>query len=234
MLTAQRAYEAAARVMTTRRLDARHPDQPDRAGALMTINRVTQNMMSQPVPRRPADRARAGSRRSRSSSPPAGSSTGPPTPRPAPPRRCGCAPRVADQQQYARNADDGVRLAEPDRHRPCSRSPTRSAGPASSALQGANTGAIERRQAREALATEVDQIRDGPVGDANTTYLGRPVFGGITAGDKAYDAEHRYAFRRHVGPASVTADGRRRRADPGRRRTGRPRSAPTATRCSTT
>jgi flagellar hook-associated protein 3 FlgL len=55
------------------------------------------------------------------------------------------------------------------------------------ALQGANAGAMGP-QAREALATEVDQIREGLLGDANATYVGRPIFGGITSGAGAYDA----------------------------------------------
>lgn len=42
--------------------------------------------------------------------------------------------------------------------------------------------------AREALAAEVDQIRAGLIDTANTNYLGRPVFGGVTPGPAAYDA----------------------------------------------
>jgi flagellar hook-associated protein 3 FlgL len=43
-------------------------------------------------------------------------------------------------------------------------------------------------QSREALAIEIDNIRDSLIGAANTTYLGRPVFGGTTAGPAAYDS----------------------------------------------
>ena len=65
---------------------------------------------------------------------------------------------------------------------------------------------------------------------ANTTYLGRPVFGGITAGDKAYDATGAY-----VGTAgAVHPHGRRRRDGPGRRGRPTPSSEPPATRSSTT
>lgn len=55
------------------------------------------------------------------------------------------------------------------------------------ALQGANEG-MSSTAAREALAVEVDQLRESLMATANTQYLGRPVFGGITAGSTAYDA----------------------------------------------
>jgi flagellar hook-associated protein 3 FlgL len=69
--------------------------------------------------------------------------------------------------------------------------------------------------AREALATEVDQIREGMVTTANATYLGRPVFGGVTAGGTAYDATGTYVgtpgpVNRTVGDGvkiSVNVDG---------------------------
>jgi flagellar hook-associated protein 3 FlgL len=48
------------------------------------------------------------------------------------------------------------------------------------------------QDARDALATELDQIRQGVLADANTSYLGRPVFGGTTAGTAAYDATGAY------------------------------------------
>jgi flagellar hook-associated protein 3 FlgL len=59
------------------------------------------------------------------------------------------------------------------------------------ALQGANEG-VAGQTARDALAEEVDQIRDGMINTANSNYLGRPVFGGVTAGAKAYDATGAY------------------------------------------
>jgi flagellar hook-associated protein 3 FlgL len=46
--------------------------------------------------------------------------------------------------------------------------------------------------AREALAATTDQLRVGLLAAANTTHLGRPVFGGITAGSAAYDASGAY------------------------------------------
>lgn len=47
-------------------------------------------------------------------------------------------------------------------------------------------------QSREALAVEIDNIRQSLIGAANTTYLGRPVFGGTTAGAAAYDTDGTY------------------------------------------
>lgn len=97
---------------------------------------------------------------------------------------------LADTVQYGRNASDGNGwLTQID-------SALDSAGNGVQrardlALQGANEGAMGAA-AREALASEVDQIRIGMIDTANTTYLGRPVFGGITAGSQAYDASGAY------------------------------------------
>ncbi len=93
---------------------------------------------------------------------------------------------VADQGQYARNAQDGIGwLTQVD-------STLDGVGKAVGrarelALQGANTGAMGQ-QARDALAVEVDGIKEQLLGQANAKYLERPVFGGVTAGAQAYDA----------------------------------------------
>jgi flagellar hook-associated protein 3 FlgL len=52
-------------------------------------------------------------------------------------------------------------------------------------LQGLNTGATGP-DARAALASEVSSLRDSVLGLANTTYLGRPIFGGTTGGSTAF------------------------------------------------
>jgi flagellar hook-associated protein 3 FlgL len=52
-------------------------------------------------------------------------------------------------------------------------------------LQGMNTGS-NGPEAREALATEVDQLRASLISDANQTYLGRPLFGGTTKMSVSY------------------------------------------------
>jgi flagellar hook-associated protein 3 FlgL len=93
---------------------------------------------------------------------------------------------VEEQRQYARNADDAVAwLDQIDSTLSSMTNQVRKAREI--AVQGANDGAMGQ-QARDALATEVDQIREGMISTANTTYLGRPVFGGITSGDVAYDS----------------------------------------------
>ncbi len=53
------------------------------------------------------------------------------------------------------------------------------------AVQGLNTGSASD-QVRAALAAQVDGIRAGLLDDANASYLGRPVFGGVTTGSAAY------------------------------------------------
>ena len=54
------------------------------------------------------------------------------------------------------------------------------------ALTGANASASSTTS-REALAVEVDALRDTLLSVANAAYLDRPVFGGVTAGQVAYD-----------------------------------------------
>jgi flagellar hook-associated protein 3 FlgL len=53
-------------------------------------------------------------------------------------------------------------------------------------LQGLNTGSNDPA-AYSALAEQVDGIRDTVLGLANTSYEGRPVFGGTTTGATAFD-----------------------------------------------
>lgn len=92
---------------------------------------------------------------------------------------------VAEQKQYVRNANDAVAwLNQIDATLTSMTDQVRRARDL--ALRGANEGSMGP-QAHEALAIEVDQIRQGLLQTANSTYLGRPVFGGITAGKQAYD-----------------------------------------------
>lgn len=58
-------------------------------------------------------------------------------------------------------------------------------------LQGMSTGNTGP-QAREALAAEVEQLRQHAIAFANTRYLDRPVFGGATPQAVAYDAQGTY------------------------------------------
>jgi len=48
-------------------------------------------------------------------------------------------------------------------------------------VQGANTGSLGR-EGREAIAVELEGIRDALLGQANTTYIGRSVFAGSSNG----------------------------------------------------
>jgi flagellar hook-associated protein 3 FlgL len=71
-------------------------------------------------------------------------------------------------------------------------------------LQGMSTGSADPA-ARQALATEVDRLRESLLDKANTTYLNRPVLGGTTAGRAAYDQTGTYVgdtgqVLRTVGP----------------------------------
>lgn len=93
---------------------------------------------------------------------------------------------MADVKQYGRNANDGNGwLSQIDSALTGMNHQVLRARDL--ALQGANQGSMGPT-AREALAAEVDQIRGGLIDSANTSYLGRPVFGGVTAGPQAYDA----------------------------------------------
>lgn len=91
---------------------------------------------------------------------------------------------IAEQKQFARNASDGqgwLNLAD-------------------STLQGINSmlgrartlaiqaanAANATTEARTAIAAEIDQIGKSVLAAANTTYLDRPLFGGVTGGPVAF------------------------------------------------
>jgi len=89
-------------------------------------------------------------------------------------------------QQYSRNANDGLGWLDAlDNTLTGSMSQVNRARDLT--IQGLNSG-IATPQSREAMAIEVDNIRESLIGAANTTYLGRPVFGGTTTGSVAYDS----------------------------------------------
>lgn len=69
-------------------------------------------------------------------------------------------------------------------------------------VQGSNTGTMSATD-RQALATEVSGLRQSLLGAANTTYLGRPVFGGTTSGSVAYDSTGAYVGDSHVVTRAV-------------------------------
>jgi flagellar hook-associated protein 3 FlgL len=110
-------------------------------------------------------------------------------------------------QQYARSADDGLGwLGSLDNA--LTNTSTLVNRARDLTVQGLNSGSSDSL-ANEALATEIDQIKASVIGYANTTYLGRPIFGGTTAGEVAYDPDGNWVgeantrVTRTVGPNSA-------------------------------
>lgn len=92
---------------------------------------------------------------------------------------------IAEQEQYSRNAKDGLaRLSTIDTAISSATAQVRRAYEL--AVRGANTAATSQTAA-DALAAEVTQIRASVLTEANAQYLGRPVFGGTTAGSTAFE-----------------------------------------------
>jgi len=94
-------------------------------------------------------------------------------------------------KQYGRNADDGMGWLNAQ--------DTALTGVVEQlnrvrdlALQGMSSGAGGSAEARESLATEIDNVRAESLGLANTRYLDRPVFGGTTSGTDAFDTNGAY------------------------------------------
>jgi flagellar hook-associated protein 3 FlgL len=121
---------------------------------------------------------------------------------------------IATTRQYSRNADDGVGwLGTADTALSSVVDLVNRAR--DQVLQGMSAGSAGTQDAREALATEIDNLRNQAIGLANSTYLDRPVFGGTTAGRAAYDSNGGYigdsgTVQRTVGPnlkVRVDSDG---------------------------
>ncbi len=91
---------------------------------------------------------------------------------------------VRATQQFARNANDGLGWLGTiqDKLADASTSVIRVRDLTVQALNSTNTG-----PSREALAVEIDNIRATLIGEANSKFMGRPVFGGTTPGTQAYD-----------------------------------------------
>jgi flagellar hook-associated protein 3 FlgL len=122
---------------------------------------------------------------------------------------------LAAQTQYVRNADDAVGWLDQS-DSALQEATTQISRARDIALEGANSGALGQK-ALDALATEADQIREGLITTANTKYLDRPIFGGITAGGAAYKADGTLADPDALGTPSgvvrTVADGARIRID---------------------
>jgi len=82
-------------------------------------------------------------------------------------------------------------------------------------LQGMSNGSGGSPEAREAIATEVDQIHQATIGLANTRYGDRPIFGGTTASGQAYDATGTYLGDNTVIQRTVGDNVRVQAANPG-------------------
>lgn len=96
---------------------------------------------------------------------------------------------LADAKQYVRNAEDGQGwLGQIDTTLQSMINETRRARELT--IQG-TSGAMSA-VSREALAIEVDQLRESLISQANTRHLDRPVFGGVTGGDVAFTSDGTY------------------------------------------
>nr|BFE67575.1 flagellar hook-associated protein FlgL [Actinoplanes digitatis] len=92
-------------------------------------------------------------------------------------------------EQYSRNADDGLGWLDTVDNT-LTQSLTQLNRARDLAIQ--SQSGTSTQQSREALAVEIDNIRQSLIGSANTTYLGQPVFGGTTTGNAAYDSSGNY------------------------------------------
>ncbi|GAB2677869.1 flagellar hook-associated protein FlgL [Thalassiella azotivora] len=96
---------------------------------------------------------------------------------------------VRAQKQYARNADDSLGwLNQADSALQTTSSTLRRAQDL--VIQGINGS--NGPDSREAIAIEIETLRDGLLQVANTTYLDRPVFGGTTGSPVAYTDTYDY------------------------------------------
>lgn len=92
--------------------------------------------------------------------------------------------QLAVARQYTRNADDGLGwLGVVDTALTSAMEQTRRIRDLT--VQGISTG-IAGQESRDAIAAEIDGLRESLIGLANSTYLDRPVFGGTTPGSTAY------------------------------------------------
>jgi len=99
---------------------------------------------------------------------------------------------VKNMQQYSRNADDGIGwLSTADTALTSAVEQVNRAKEL--VLTGMSSGSASVQGARESIALEVDNIRASVLNLANTQYLDRPVFGGTTTGQIAYNDDGTYA-----------------------------------------
>jgi flagellar hook-associated protein 3 FlgL len=98
---------------------------------------------------------------------------------------------MATLNQYSRNADDGMGwLSMADTA--LTSASTQLNRARELVLTGLSSGTSGSPEARAAIALEVDNLRGSLLDLANTTYLDRPIFGGTTTGNVAYDTGGTY------------------------------------------
>jgi flagellar hook-associated protein 3 FlgL len=114
--------------------------------------------------------------------------------------------QIKASEQHSRNAYDGVSwLATQDSA--LSAVNTALQRVRELTLQGASTGSNDATS-RGAMAAEVSSLKEAVLGLANTSYLGRPVFGGTTSGPVAFASDGSYvgddgSVIRRIGPNST-------------------------------
>lgn len=111
---------------------------------------------------------------------------------------------LADARQYVRNAEDGQGwLGQIDTTLQSMINETRRTRDL--VIQGVS-GTMSPT-AREALAIEVEQLRESLIAQANTRYLDRPVFGGVTGNNVAFDPDGAYVGTTTGQVTRTVADG---------------------------
>ena len=109
--------------------------------------------------------------------------------------------QLSADTQHARNAQDGLAfMGQVDSTLSTMLDNVRRAR--NLLVQGASTGSTGP-ESREALAQELSQIREALLSLANTSHLGRPIFGGTTGSAVAYDSS---GFKGDTHPVSRTVD----------------------------
>ena len=109
--------------------------------------------------------------------------------------------QLSADTQHARNAQDGLAfMGQVDSTLSTMLDNVRRAR--NLLVQGASTGSTGP-ESREALAQELSQIREALLSLANTSHLGRPIFGGTTGSSVAYDSS---GFKGDTHPVSRTVD----------------------------
>ena len=79
-------------------------------------------------------------------------------------------------------------------------------------VQGLNTGSLSPA-AQQAIAAEVETLRGTLIGQANQSLQGRPIFGGVTVGSRAYDDTGAWVGQAGPGITRLVSDTEQVRVD---------------------